>query len=300
MSSPLSKKKRTEAAASTLLKPFKSPMLAKKTFVGNEEKGKDEGAMDMGDPTQFWTDRLKEHYDKPLELDPDLTESLLEPSGKFRPPRSEMSGQEIEQSLKVGRARRTSVLQGLVDEEDRKDRKAHPALYRKRVVPSRGKNYLEDSSSAPLGKEKMSIDRKMGGTRKRSNQLQRSGNINHGSDDDSTSTLSNDWRSASQSAADTIYEPIAHRVARMGGPAAFARFRREQARSEHSHFETRDPQMGESSAAADNEYDMDSEIDRPDSDDDEVFNMGTMLTHLNIDHGLIGYDAELEGWADSA
>ncbi|KAH2879089.1 hypothetical protein KXV31_004497 [Aspergillus fumigatus] len=276
------KRRRVEGAASTLSKPFKSPL--RKPVQGT-----------VGKEKAFNNSSIKTEAagQEPQDADgKDAQEHLI--------PRTSISS-KLTSLTSSSPASPVPSLQ---------NRKRKPGT--NQITPSK-KNILADPVISALQKEERALQSRLSALRSELDTVQQALRIESSSKDAELEALILKWKTVSQEAAEEVFEGARERVSRMGGMKAWReRMQRDSARREqeemnlwYGNAEAEGPEINEEELEQ-RKAELLDEVEMPRKEqevvsereiaEDEEFTMDIMLKMLNIDLKMIGYDKSTQQW----
>ncbi|EAW22390.1 putative DNA repair protein Dds20/Mei5 [Aspergillus fischeri NRRL 181] len=276
------KRRRIEGAASTLSKPFKSPL--RKPVQGTVDKEK-----------AFNNSSIKTEAGGPEPQDvdgKDAQEHLM--------PRTSISSKPTSLTCSSPASPVPSL----------QNRKRKPGT--NQITPSK-KSILADPVISELQKEERALQSRLSALRSELDTVQQALRIESSSKDAELEALILKWKTVSQEAAEEVFEGARERVSRMGGMKAW----RERMQSDSARWEQEEMNSWYGNAKAEgieiDEEELEQrkaelldEVEMPrkeqevgtgrETAEDEEFTMEIMLKTLNIDLKMIGYDKSTQRW----
>lgn len=276
------KRRRVEGAASTLSKPFKSPLRKPVRGTVGKEKAFNNSSI-----------KTEAAGQEPQDADgKDAQEHLI--------PRTSISS-KLTSLTSSSPASPVPSLQ---------NRKRKPGT--NQITPSK-KNILADPVISALQKEERALQSRLSALRSELDTVQQALRIESSSKDAELEALILKWKTVSQEAAEEVFEGARERVSRMGGMKAW----RERMQSDSARREQEEMNLWYGNAEAEgpeiNEEELEQrkaelldEVEMPRKEqevvsereiaEDEEFTMDIMLKMLNIDLKMIGYDKSTQQW----
>ncbi|KAF7177933.1 hypothetical protein CNMCM7691_006419 [Aspergillus felis] len=275
------KRRRIEGAASSLSKPFKSPLRKPVQGTVDNEKASNNSSNNTeaaGQAGQYVDGKTAQEH-----LPPSTSISSKPTSLTSASPASPVPSLQ--------------------------NRKRKPTA--NQMTPSK-KNILANSVISELQKEQRALQSRLSALRSELDTVQQALRIESSTKDAELEALILKWKTVSQEAAEEVFEGARERVSRMGGMKAW----RERMQSDSARWEQEDLNSRYGNAEAEG-FEMDEEelkqrkaelldeVEMPrkeqvgtggETAEDEEFTMDIMLKTLNIDLKMIGYDKSTQRW----
>ncbi|GFF69758.1 swi5-dependent recombination DNA repair protein 1 [Aspergillus udagawae] len=276
------KRRRIEAAASSLAKPFKSPLRKPVEGTVDNEKASNNSSVNTeaeGQERQY--------------VDGKNAQEHLTPSSSISSKPTSLTSSSP-----------ASPFPSL------QNRKRKPTTNQMTLLK---KSLLVDPVISELQKEQRALQSRLSALRSELDTVQQALRIESSTKDAELETLILKWKTVSQEAAEEVFEGAQERVARMGGMKAWrermqsdsARWEQEEMNSWHGNAEVEGFEMDEGELEQ-RKAELIDEVEMPrkeqevgtggETAEDEEFTMDIMLKTLNIDLKMIGYDKSTQRW----